>query len=54
MSVWDQYNKKTTYVNVIADSYRHLFSMPKKELRKLLNGYSLTQLKHRGKNTKKK
>ena len=44
MNVWDKCNKKTC-VNFIADNYRHLFSMPKKELRKFLECYPLTQLK---------
>ena len=43
MSVWNEYNKKTC-VNVIADKYRY-FSMPKKEFRKFLNGFSWTHLK---------
>ena len=44
MSVLVEYNKKT-YADFIGDNYRHLFSMPKKEYCKILNGFSLTQLK---------
>ena len=43
MSVCNEYNKKTC-VNFIADKYRY-FSMPKKEFRKFLNGFSWTHLK---------
>ena len=44
MSVWNECNKKIC-ANVISDKFRHLFSMPKKEFRKFLNGFSVTQLK---------
>ena len=44
MIVWNEFNKKIC-ANFISDKYHHLFSMPKKEFRKFLNGFSVTQLK---------
>ena len=44
MSARDIYDTKAR-VDFIADKYRHLFSIPKKEFRKFFKGFSLTQLK---------
>ena len=44
MSVWEQYNKKT-YVDFIANKYRHLYPMPEKRFSQVFKWLLIDSIK---------